>query len=407
MSDSLGVAVIGAGMAGKAHANGYRNAASLFRPALPEIRLVAISDLNEAVGVDTQERFGFERYEADWKDIAAADDIDVVSVVVANHLHREIVEGLLAAGKHVLCEKPLSDTQENAQAMVDAAETASKAGQVARIGYSFLRNPAISFIRQLIDDGRLGSVYHFSGRYWADYGCHPDAPMSWRYQGPAGSGALGDLCSHLSYLAEYFCGQAQEVTGGRFYTAIAERPKPLGNVVGHSRGNVSDEMVVVENEDYAAFNARFANASGALEVSRIAAGHPNTMVMEVFGSGGGARWDSQNPGAITVMLHDEDPALDGYRTIQLNAAHPPFAGGLPMDAGGVGFGQNDYFVHQTRAFLEEVAGIPSSQSLPRCATFSDGLHNMEFLSAVAQSAEQHGAAVRVPQRDTRIAAPTK
>lgn len=395
MTASLGVAVIGAGMAGKAHAAAYRAATTLFAPILPDIRLVAIGDVYAPLGEETAKRYGFERHEADWRDIAAADDIDVVSVVVANSLHREIVEGLLAAGKHVLCEKPLSDTIEDARAMADAAREAAGRGIAARIGFSYLRAPGIAFVRSLIDDGRLGDVLHFSGRYWTDYGSRADAPISWRYQGPAGSGALGDVGSHLSYIAEHLCGAVQEVSGGRFHTSITARPKPLGQVVGHTRGGVSDELAPVTNDDYATFNARFERCVGTLEVSRVAAGHPNDLVFEVFGSKGAARWSQTNPGQVEVLIHDEQDDLAGYRTVPLGPAHPHYAGGWAMDAPGVGIGQNDLFVHQVRAFLEEVAGVPEAESLPRCKSFDDGVHNMEFLAAVAQSAAAGGAAVAV------------
>ena len=297
----------------------------------------------------------------------------------------------------MLCEKPLSDSIADARAMAQSARAASDHGVLARIGYSFRRAPGIAFIRELVQSGRLGEILHFSGRYWTDYACRPDAPMSWRYQGGPGSGALGDVGSHLSYVAEFISGDVIEVSGGRFHTSITERPKPLGAVVGHTRGNVSDETAPVENEDYAAFSARFAHGVGTLEVSRVAAGHPTSLMFEVFGSNGAARWDQRHPGEVQVILHDDDDALTGYRTVQLGPAHPGFAGGWAMDAPGVGVGQNDLFVHQARAFLEEVAGIPESESLPRCATFDDGVHNMEFLAAVAESAAQGGATVTVKE----------
>lgn len=396
MTDSLGVAVIGAGMAGKAHAAAYRAASTVYKPSLPQIRPVSIADINAELGTEAAARYGFERHDADWHAIADDDSIQVVSVVVANFLHREIVETLLSAGKHVLCEKPLSDTIDDARAMADAARAASEQGTLARIGYSYLRAPGIAFIHSLIDDGRLGEVLHFSGRYWTDYGCRPDVPMSWRYQGPAGSGALGDVGSHLSYIAEHLCGDVREVSGGRFHTSITERPKPLGAVVGHTRGNVSDELAPVENDDYATCNARFERCVGTLEVSRVAAGHPNDLYLEVFGSKGAARWSQTNPAQVEVMLHDEQGDLAGYRVVPLGPAHPSYAGGWAMDAPGVGIGQNDLFVHQARAFLEEIAGIPEAESLPRCKTFDDGVHNMEFLAAVAESAAQDGTAVAVP-----------
>lgn len=406
MTEVIRVAVIGAGMAGKAHAAGYKAAASVYKTHLPKIELVAISDINETVGRDVQVRYGYARYEADWRNIVNAKDIDAVSIVVANALHREMVEALLAAGKHVLCEKPLSDTLENAQAMAAAAEKAEKNGVLARIGFSYLRSPALAFIRKLIDDGRLGSINHFSGRYWCDYGAYTDAPFSWRYQGPPGSGALGDLASHLSYISEYLCGETLEVSGGRFHTAISHRAKPSVNIVGHTRGG-GGESAAVENDDYATYSARFTNGVGTLQVSRVAGGHPNGLEIEIFGTKGAARWAQRNPGQLEVLMLDDPADISGYRTVALSPAHPHYAGGWPVDAPGVGIGQNDLFLHQVRAFLEEIAGIPADESLPRCATLADGVHNMELLAAVAQSAAQNGIAVTVPTGKNTIAAPKR
>jgi predicted dehydrogenase len=393
MGDSLGVAVIGAGMAGKAHAAAYRTATAVYDSTLPPLRLVSICDVNEQLGSAAARRFGFERHDTDWRAIADDDAIQVVSVVVANFLHREIVEGLLAASKHVLCEKPLSDTIESARAMAEAAGAAST---VARIGFSYRRAPGIAFIRDLVQSDRLGDVLHFSGRYWTDYGAHPDAPMSWRYQGPAGSGALADVGSHLSYLAEFIAGDIVSVRGGQLATVIAERPKPLGAVVGHSRGNVGAEKAPVENDDYAGFGVEFPHGAGTLEVSRVAVGHPNSLFFEVFGSAGAARWDQRNPSQVELAFHADDPEVSGYRTVQLGQDHPYIAGGLPMDATGVGFGQNDMFVYQARAFLEEVVGIPEEESLPRCASFQEGVRNMLLLDAAARSAAAGGATIAVP-----------
>ncbi len=392
MAASLGVAVIGAGMAGKAHAAAYRMASALYAPVLPPIRLVSIADVDPRFGELAARRFGYERWDDNWQAIAEADDIDVVSVVIANSLHREVVEGLLAAGKHVLCEKPLSDTLEDARAMARAAE---EAATLARIGFSFRRAPGIAFVRDLVQSGRLGEVLHFSGRYWADYASDPQGPMSWRYQGPPGSGALADIGSHLSYIAEFICGDVESVSGGRLSTVITRRPTPLGATHGHDRSAVSDELETVENDDYATFSAEFEHGVGAFEVSRVAKGHPTSLIFEVFCAGGAARWDQRYPAQVELLIDDGPAATNGYRRIQLGPEHPYLAGGLPMDAAGVGFGQNELFLHQARAFLEEVAGFSEEESLPRCATFGDGVHNMEMLAAVVESAQQGGATVTV------------
>ena len=147
------MAVIGAGMAGRAHAAAYRVAPSLYDPTLPPVRLVSIGDVNAAFGELAARRFGYERHDTSWQAIAEADDIDVVSVVIANSLHREVVQGLLDAGKHVLCEKPMSDTLVDARAM---AAHAADATPLARIGFTFRRTPGIAYIRDLIRSGVLG-----------------------------------------------------------------------------------------------------------------------------------------------------------------------------------------------------------------------------------------------------------
>jgi len=390
----IGIAVIGAGMAGKAHAAAYRTAPTLYQSILPTLRLVSIADAYEPLAAAAAKRYGFARHDTAWQAIAEAKDIDVVSIVVANALHREIALALLAAGKHVLCEKPLSDTIDSAQAM---AEAARKASSVARVGFTYRRAPGIAYIRQLVQTGVLGDVYHVSGRYWTDYAADPKSAISWRFKGAPGSGALADVGSHVSYLLEFISGsEIREVSGGRFRTVIPQRPKPIGAVSGHGHASVSDEYDAVENDDYAAFSVGFANgAAGAAEVSRVAVGYPNGLTLEVFGARGAVRWEQERPSELQLALHEGPSAQRGYRRVLLGAEHPYVAGGAPIDVAGVGFGQNEGFAYQARAFLEEVAGIPESDALPRNATFDDGVRNLLLLDAVAESARSGGATVTI------------
>ena len=389
---TIGIAVIGAGMAGKAHAAAYRVAPTLYASTLPDLRYVSIGDVNAEVGRAAARRYGYERSDTDWRAIADDPDIQVVSVVIANSLHLEVVRGLIEAGKHVLCEKPLSDTLASARKMVDLARGASS---VVRIGLTYRRQPGVAAIRDWIRDGTLGRVLHFSGRYWCDYGCNPMAPMSWRYKGPMGSGALADLGSHLTYLSEFLCGEITTVSGGAFATAIKERPVPLGAVVGHGLAAVSDRKETVENDDYATFTAFFGETRGSLEVSRVAAGYPNGLDFEVFCENGAASFHQDTPSQVRLYLNGDHPGRNGYRTVNLGSDHPYVAGGMPIDVSGVGFGQNEGFTYQARAFLEEVAGIPEEESLPRNASFDEGVHNMEILAAVARSAADNGKQVNL------------
>jgi predicted dehydrogenase len=385
---SIGVAVIGAGMAGRAHASGYRTASTLYGEGLPEVRLVAVADVNPAFATDTARRFGYERAEGGWEAVAEAPDVDVVSVVVANPLHRQIVEGLLAAGKHVLCEKPMAPTVEDAEAMVAAAKAS---GRETGIGFVFRRSPAIAAIRDQVASGAIGRPLHFNGHYWCDYGVDPRAPMSWRYKGGPGSGALSDIGSHLIDLAEFVCGPIASVRGAALPTVITERALPLGAAVGHAAAELSDVTEPVENEDLVSFTASFASgAAGTLSASRVAYGLANSLGFEVFTERGAATFDLARAGEFGFA--DPAPAgpAQGYRQVLVGPAHPYLTGGLPMDFPGVGYGQNDLFSFQARAFLEQVAGL---ERLPRMASFSEGLRNIRLLDAVVASAKAGGAEI--------------
>ena len=380
MAEEIGVAVIGAGMAGRAHAHGYRSAGTVFSGGLPPVRLVSVADINEELAADTARRYGFSRADSSWQAVVKADDVDVVSVVVANHLHREIVEELAAAGKHVLSEKPLAPTSADAQAMIEAVEAA---GVVARVGFTFRRTPGIAAAREVIASGELGRPLYVNAQYWTDYGSDPNAPMSWRYRGGPGSGALADLGSHLTDTAEFLVGPVEAVTGAALTTVIGERPKPLGHVVGHAHVEVGDEREPVENDDWASFSARFAGgATGDLSVSRIAWGHPNTLKFEVFCERGAVAFDVSRAGE----LHIASGGAPGYRRVIVGVDHPYVAGGLAMDATGIGTGHNDSFVFQARAFLDEVAG---RDELPRNASFRDGKHALLVEEAVVRTAQQN------------------
>ena len=390
-STLLGVAVIGAGMAGRAHAAGYRAAPTVAGPELPEVRLVAIADVNADFAGQAARRFGYARAETSWQAVAAAPDIDVVSVVVANPLHREIVEGLLAAGKHVLCEKPLAPTVADAEAMVAAAQAA--AGQQAGVGFTFRRSPAIAAVRSQLDSGSIGKVVHFNGHYWCDYGVDPEGPMSWRYKGAPGSGALSDVGSHLVDLAEFLCGPIESVRGAVLSTTIRERALPLGAAVGHAAAALSDVREPVENEDLVTFTATFASgATGTLSASRVAAGLPNSLGFELFASAGAATFDLARAGEFGLM--DFTPAApgNGYRQVLVGPDHPYVAGGLAMDFPSVNYGQNDLFVWQSRAFLEQVADVTG---LPPVPSLAEGLHNLRLLRAVVDCAKNGGADVVV------------
>ena len=393
-STPLSVAVIGAGMAGTTHANAWRQVGTVFDLGLPKVRLAAIADAYEPFATDAAERYGYEKAVTDWRDVADDPGIDIVSIVVGNALHREIAEALIRAGKHVLCEKPLADTLENARAM---AEAEKEAGVVTAVGFTYRRNAAVAELAKLVAEGHLGEINHFDGRYWCDYGVDPTTPMAWRYKGPMGSGALGDVGSHLIDTAETILGPIVSVSGAAMMTSITERPVATGHV---TRGTALDAANAtyepVENDDVATFTARFAGgAVGTFSCSRVAWGLPNSLMVDVLGTRGRASWDLARCGEIKIDDANSPADLGGARRVLVNPSFPYFARGSSMAFGGVGLTQIEQFTYQAHAFLQQVAGVTGEAALPPCATFADGYREMLIADAVARSAAAGGAAIDV------------
>ena len=393
-STPLSVAVIGAGMAGTTHANAWRQVGTVFDLGLPKVRLAAIADAYEPFATDAAERYGYEKAVTDWRDVADDPGIDIVSIVVGNALHREIAETLIKAGKHVLCEKPLADTLESARAMAQAEK---EAGVVTGVGFTYRRNAAVAELAKLVAEGHLGEINHFDGRYWCDYGVDPTTPMAWRYKGPMGSGALGDVGSHLIDTAETILGPIVSVSGAAMMTSITERPVATGHV---TRGTALDAANAtyepVENDDVATFTARFAGgAVGTFSCSRVAWGLPNSLMVDVLGTRGRASWDLARCGEIKIDDANSPADLGGARRVLVNPSFPYFARGSSMAFGGVGLTQIEQFTYQAHAFLQQVAGVTGEAALPPCATFADGYREMLIADAVARSAAAGGAAIDV------------
>ena len=240
---------------------------------------------------------------------------------------------------------------------------------MAAIGLTFRRSPAIAAIREQVRDGVLGPVRHFAGRYWCDYGADPDAPISWRYRGGPGSGALADIGSHLVDLGEFFCGPVASVAGTAFLTAVKDRPVPLGVAVGHAGGvALGDTREPVENEDVAMFTATFAaGAVGTFAVSRIAPGHSNTLTFEVSCERGGAAFDLDRVAEFSIA--DGSPPRPERLPHRAGRAGSPVRGrraadGLPRCRPR----PDDLFVYQARALLEQVAGVSAAAAAARRLT---------------------------------------
>ncbi|MHA6764921.1 Gfo/Idh/MocA family protein [Streptacidiphilus sp. PAMC 29251] len=382
----LGVGMVGYAFMGAAHSQAWRTVARVFDlPVRPE--LVAVCGRDRAAAEQAAARLGWASVETDWKALIARDDIDLIDICTPGDSHSEIAIAALAAGKHVLCEKPLANSVEEAVAMAAAAAEAGGRGVRSMVGFNYRRVPALTLAAQLIATGRLGTVRHVRAVYLQDWISDPAFPLVWRLQRErAGSGALGDLGAHLVDLAQYLTGDRIAGVSALTETFVRRRPLPdasSGASSGLSAAGSADATTgEVTVDDAALFTARFeGGAVGSFEATRFAAGRKNALRIEVNGSRGSVAFDMEALNELSFHDHTEDPATAGFRRILVTEPeHPYLSGWWPP---GHLLGYEHSFTHEIRDLLLAIsAGADPTPS------FEDGLNVQRVLAAVEASAER-------------------
>jgi predicted dehydrogenase len=370
----IGVGLVGYGFMGRAHSLAWNTVASVFDVPLRP-RLAAICGRDKTAAEAAAGRFGWAAAETDWRALIARDDVQLVDISAPGDLHAPIATAALAAGKHVLCEKPLANTLAEAEAMKAAADAAYDGGARAMVGFNYRRVPALALAKQLVDQGRIGTLRHFRAAYLQDWLADPDAPMTWRMQAErAGSGALGDLGAHIVDLARYLTGD--EITGVSAISATFVRERPWADGPG-AEGRRTGTVTV---DDAVVFTGRL--ASGALasfEATRYATGRKNGLRIELNGSAGSLAFDLERLNELEFFDAGEDSGTSGFRRVLVtDGSHPYLSGWWPP---GHTLGWEHTFTHQARDLLTAIAD--GAQPLP---SFGDGLATQRVLDAVARSA---------------------
>lgn len=367
MPATIGVAIIGYKTISKAHSHAYRTAPRFFDlPLVPDMRIICGRN---ATGVEAAaERWGWAEAITDWHDVVERPDIGLIDIASPGATHMPVAVAAAAAGKHILCEKPLANSVEEARAMVQAAE---KAGIIHMVGFNFRRVPAVALARQVIDEGRVGTVRHFRIVYLHSREVDPQQPFTWRHDiTQAGLGALGDLGSHAIDIAHYLVGPVAEVSGDtRIF--IPERSRADGT--GYERVTVDDASLAL---------LRFANgALGTLEASRQATGHLDTLRFEIDGTAGAVAFDLERLDELEFFDRNDPPHLQGWRTINVTSkVHPYMAAWW---GAGRAIGYEHTFVHQVVDLLTSIA-----HNEPAVPSFADGLRVQEVMEAIARSARE-------------------
>ncbi len=383
MSD-IGVGLVGYKFMGRAHSNAYRQVEHFF-DVDPRPRMVAIAGRDEAGVKAAAEQLGWETYETDYHDLIARPDVQLVDVSTPGDTHKEVVLAALAAGKHVICEKPLANNLAEAREMLEAARNA---GTVAVVNYNYRRVPAVQFAKKLVDDGAIGEIRHWRAVYLQDWINDPNFPLVWRLKKElAGSGALGDIAAHITDLGLYIVGPITEVVG-TLSTYIKRRPVATEQGAGAGLGAASGaEMGDVTVDDSTTFLARFSNgASGTFEATRLAPGRRNYNSFEINGSKGSIVFNLERMNELQVFFEDDPAGLQGFRTINVTeGVHPYTANWWP--AGHI-IGYEHTFTH---AIYDLLQGIGSGSNPG--PSFEEGFAVQAVLDAVERSVDSHDWAV--------------
>jgi len=373
MAKLCNVGLIGQGFMGRTHSNAYLKVSKFFLDLPLEPVMHTVFGMKEEKPEVFARRWGWQQYATDWKKVVRDEAIDLVDIVTPNFMHMPPAMAALEAGKPVASEKPIAGTLADARAMVQAAK---KAKAKTFVWYNYRRCPAVALAHQLVKAGKIGRIFHVRCIYLQDWG-GPDTPLLWRFQKKlAGSGAHGDLNSHIVDLALWLVGPIAEVTG-MMKTFVTERTLP---------GSEESDKVTVD--DAAAFLARFANnALGTFEATRFATGRKNGLRFEINGSKGSIVFDLERLNELLFYDSADAQGRHGFRLIQAtDASHPYIAAYWPR---GHIIGYEHSFINTVVDLLGGIA-----DGTPVHPTFADGFLTQKVLDAVAESA-QSNAWVRI------------
>ncbi len=390
----LGIGLVGYAFMGVAHSHAWRTAPRFFDlPLAPDMAVVAGRD-EQAVRA-AADRLGWRDAETSWKALVARDDVDLVDVCTPGDTHADIAVAALEAGKHVLCEKPLANSVEEAELMVRAAQAARASGALAMVGFTYRRVPAVQLAKRLVDEGRIGTVRHVRAQYLQDWIADPQAPLSWRLdRAKAGSGALGDIGAHVVDLAQFVTGEHLTGVSAVLETFVRERPVASSSTGLSATGTSGGETGPVTVDDAAVFLARLSGGGLAtFEATRFAYGRKNAIRLEVNGSAGSLAFDFEDMNVLHYFDAGQPAWEAGFRRIVVTEPEHAYVGA--WWPAGHGLGYEHAFTHQAVDLVRDVAAHRQPQP-----SFADGLQVQRVLDAVERSAADRSTWTDVPAPTT-------
>jgi predicted dehydrogenase len=379
MAKPLNIGMIGYGFMGRAHSNAYRKVNNFFELEYRPVLKAACARSADKIK-PFADKWGYESIETDWRKIVDRKDIDLIDICTPNNTHSEIAIAAAGVGKMILCEKPLAMNGREASKMVDAVEKAKVPNMV---WYNYRRVPAVTLAKQLIDEGKLGRIFHYRAKFLQDWTISPELPQGgtglWRLDvAAAGSGVTGDLLAHCIDTAMWQNGSIDRVNA-MTETFVKER-----------RHNLTGKVEKVGIDDACAFLARFSNGSLAtFESTRYARGHKALYTFEINGEHASIFWDLHDLHRLQYFDHRDQGLTRGWRNIHVSDGDHPYMGKWWVP--GLQIGYEHTFVHQVADFLEGLA-----KGKPAQPDFRSAYQTQLVLDAVLRSAKE-GKWVRIAE----------
>lgn len=374
---TLTVGMIGGGFMAKAHSMAMASVNMFFDDGV-YLKRKMIADIDEKLAKNAARKLGFEQYTTNWRDIIEDPEIDIVDIVTPNNMHEEMAIAAAKAGKHIICEKPLGRDARETKRILEAVEAANVKNLVA---FNYRKTPAVALAKKYISEGAIGKILNFRGTYLQDWSADPASPLSWRFQKEmAGSGALGDIGTHVLDFAHYLVGDIEQVMATT-KTWIPARPiqkVAMIDTLGTNKSEIKELGHVDVDDEFLTLLRFKSGVIGSIEGTRNAWGRHNFLTFEIHGEKGSIVFNYERRDELQVCFSEDPDDRRGFKTVYTGSAHPYGEGLWPIP--GLGIGYSEVKIIEMHDFLQAI--MTNKECEPN---FRDGHKIAKVTDAILES----------------------
>ncbi len=374
----IGVGVIGMGWMGEVHSSAYINYKLKFANKNISPKLIICSEILKERAKTAKDKFGFEEYTTSWQAVVDHPKVEVVDITTPNALHLEIIKYCIQKGKHINCEKPIGAFPKET---LEAYELTKNYSKQTCVGFNYRWAPLVQYTKKLIDEGKIGKIYSYRGRFFSCYAADERSCYSWRFEKENGLGAITDIMTHAIDMALYLVGDIKRVNG-TLKTFISQRPVAKGGASHYAKADKNAVLKEVTNDDYVAARISFQNGcEGFIDASRIFFGPTSEHSFEIYGSKGSIKWNFEEMNTLHLFLREEDESAMGYRKIYSSPIHPYHHYFNPSNGSSIGY--DELKVIEIANFLEKI----HNPNFANFANFEAAAKVAKVINAIIASSE--------------------